>query len=253
MANAAIRIDEMAILAAFVVATSMTLAAMGWQMSRTQRQLPLAAQSTFVLTIMLMNTGNFGLPFIEFAFGAEGLQRATLVFVVQAIITSTLGIYVISAGSVSPLAGLKNIFTNPMPYATMLGIIFSVGGITLPQTLERTLRLLGSGAIPVMLLLLGMQIANAPLRNRQLIDTVTLAVLTRLVVTPLLLFALTTLLHITGVTQQVLIVQLSMPTAINAVILSEEYGGDVSLAATITLATTLASIVTLSILVSLVT
>ena len=251
MADTSIDSDEMLLIALFVMGSTTTFAFIGWLISRTQYQLSPAASSTFVLTIMAFNAGNFGLPFIEFAFGANGLQRATLVFVSQSIMVSTLGIYVVSSGSVSPVQGLKNVLSNPVPYATLLGIIISVTGIDLPQNINRATTLLGNGSIPVMLLILGMQLVNTPLRNRELYRAVSLATVTRLVLVPILLYGITSLLHITGITQQVLIVQLSMPTAVNTIILAGEYGGDMDLAATIILSTTLSSVLTLSILVAL--
>jgi hypothetical protein len=79
-----------------------------------------------------------------------------------------------------------------------------------------------------------------------------LATAARLVVAPLIAFPLVALLGLSGVTRQVAIVQASMPTAVISSVLAAEFGADAEFTAAVVLVSTLASMVTLTILLWLI-
>ncbi len=206
-------------------------------------------ESAFMLTVVVINAGNYGLPLCEFAFGAAGLQRAIIFFVVTALLSNTLGVFLASRGGASSGRSLLNILVVPMPYATILGLILNFGHIPLPLTIERALTLLGAAAVPCMLVVLGLQLASTPLKGQM--GPVFLATAARLMIAPLVAFPLVALLGITGVARQVVIVQASLPTAVVSSVLAAEFGSDVDFAAAVILVSTLASVVTITILLAL--
>lgn len=239
---------DMGGLAGMTAFTCTTMALIGWLLVRRQRDLSPSTRSAFVLSIMLMNTGNFGLPFVAFAFGDVGVQRATVVFVTQALVTYTLGIYVASSGSASLRRGLWNIATNPLPYAAAAGLFVNTTGQTLPLPLDRAVYIFADGAVPLLLALLGVQLSQIRRVDMASLRMLALASGTRLLFTPVLVLAATALVGIGGLNRDLLVVQLSMPTAVNAIVLSNEFGSDVDFAAAMILVTTLLSVVTLSVL-----
>ncbi|MGE5138040.1 MAG: AEC family transporter, partial [Rudaea sp.] len=54
--------------------------------------------SAFLLSIIFVNAGNIGLPFNQFAYGDSGLSRATVFFVVNALLTQTVAVFIASSG-----------------------------------------------------------------------------------------------------------------------------------------------------------
>ncbi|HEX2907445.1 MAG TPA: AEC family transporter [Phototrophicaceae bacterium] len=78
-----------------------------------------------------------------------------------------------------------------------------------------------------------------------------LAVGVRLVLAPLIAFPLAALLGLTGVTFQVAVVESSMPTAVLANALAAQFNSDTEFTASVTLVGTLASIISLSILLAI--
>ncbi len=222
----------------------------GWTMAR---GLDRYAQSAILLSVVLTNSGNYGVPLIEFAYGKSGLQFAVVIMVTMSIITNTVGVYLASRGTASVRESLTNVFKVPLPYAVVIGIALRVGNIALPIPIERTITLLGQAAIPVMLVLLGVQLSRITLREGlSRLRSVTLVSAVRLVVVPLVVLLLAELLGVTGLMRKVAVVQLSMPTAVNAALLATEYHSDAQFVTASILISTLASLVTLSVLLVLV-
>ncbi len=203
----------------------------------------------FVMTLFMMNAANYGIPLNTFAFGEAGGKVAIIYYALNAMLANLLGVYFASSGSVSPRRALRNVVTVPIFPAALLG--FLVGGmeINLPLPLERAIDISANAAIPCMLALLGLQLAKTPARGK--LCPVLVGVTIRLVLAPLVALPLVLLVGLSGVAFQVAIVQSSMPTAVLTNALAAEFGSDAEYTSLMTLVSTLASVVTLSVLVGL--
>ncbi|MDT8342852.1 MAG: AEC family transporter [Thermohalobaculum sp.] len=113
------------------------------------------SQRTWLAPVIFGNTGNVGLPVALFAYGDQGLALAMVIFAVMAILSFTVGIYMV-AGVGRPSEALK----QPLVYASILGGLFAVMDWELPDWLLSALGLAGQIAIPMMLLTLGVSIAR---------------------------------------------------------------------------------------------
>ncbi len=207
-------------------------------------------ESAFILTVVVINAGNYGLPLCEFAFGSAGLERAIIFFVVTAVLANTLGVFLASRGTTSAQQALLNVLTVPLPYATVLGLMLNAGYLSLPTPLERAVGLLSQATVPCMLIVLGLQLARTSVKGR--LGPIALATATRLLVAPLIAFPLAAWLGIAGVTHQVVVVQASLPTAVISSVLATEFGSDVDFAAAVILVSTLVSMVTITVLLAIV-
>jgi len=211
--------------------------------------------SALILTLLLVNAANYGIPLNTFAFGGDDAtlamraeERALIYYVASVIVSNTLGIYFASRGTVSTREALLNIVRVPLIYAAIAGFIVNVGDITLPVALERPFGLLEAAAIPGMLALLGIQLARASIGSR--IGLIALTSGVKLVVGPVVAIGLATLLGLEGMTRDVSIVQSSMPTAVIAGVFATQFRADSEFVTSVILVSTLASIVTLSVLLS---
>lgn len=206
-------------------------------------------ESSFMLTAVLINAGNYGIPLNRFAFGEEGADRAIIFFVVTVLVSNTVGIFLASRGSVSTRRALLNVAGVPLPYAAALGLAFNLSDAQMPVPVARAISTLADASIPAMLALLGIQLSRASIRGR--IKPIVMAAGMRLIVSPLIAVALVALLGLSGLTRQVAIVQASMPTAVIAGVLTTEFGGDIDFVTGAILVSTVASTVTLSVILSL--
>jgi malate permease and related proteins len=208
------------------------------------------AQSAFLLSTLFMNAMNYGLPVSLLAFGEEGLQRALLFLAPQALMAGTLAVYVASRGQAGNLRALLTVFRMPMFYATVMALAVNPLNITLPTPIDTPLQILGGAAIPVMVMVLGIQLASASFREDLLPAGAAAAV--RLVASPALAYGVTLLLGVHGVTQQVVIVLAGMPSAVYTTILATEFNARPRQVTTSVALSTVVSLITVSTLVWLV-
>jgi len=248
LAHSSLQIDEIGLILLLEILLSLILALFGWGVARVFR-LDQKLESAFMLTIAFINAGNYGLAVNELAFGVEGLQRAIIFFIGTGITGSTLGVFLASRGTASISRSLLNILLVPSPYATILGLTINLGYVTLPLPVDRAIALLSNAAVPVMLVTLGLQLSRTSLKGK--LKPILLATTTRLAISPLLALPLTILMGLTGLTQQVILTQSGMPTAVTSTILATEFHGEAGFTSAVVLISTLASVVTLTILLTI--
>ena len=203
-------------------------------------------RSALAISVAFANSGNFGLSICLFAFGEAGLDRAMIYFITSSLLSYSLGVFLASrggkAGTVS--ASLKNALRMPILYAALIGLLFNLTNATVPEPLMRTTDLAGRAAVPVMLIVLGMQLTR--IRLGQDLPRITVGTVLRLIVGPAVSLLLAGLLNLAGVAWQVAVVQAAMPTAVTNVIISEEFESAPEFASGMVLLTTLASVITLT-------
>ncbi len=197
-----------------------------------------------LITAMFMNAGNYGLPLTSFAFGETALAFASVFFVINAVLTNTVGIVIASSGSTSVWNAIKGLVKFPAIYALGFGILFLQFKWQLPSGLDRTVTLLSNAAIPCMLVLLGMQLVNIRLDGHVL--PLILSSSMRLLIAPLLAFGLTRVFGMSGPSYQAVILEAAMPAAVLTTILATEFDAEPTFVTTAVLITTLLSPFTLT-------
>ncbi len=194
------------------------------------------------------NNGNMGLPLIEFALGPSGLERAVIY-----MIGSSILLFVIMPAFLAGTS-LKNsiqvIFKLPLIWAMLLGIILRVLHIKIPFNLHEVLNILGRSSIPIALIVLGMELRNTKLKITSLELT---SLSFRLILAPFIALCVGEIIGLKNLDLQVLILQSAMPTAINTVVLSTEFGGEVNQVVRTVILTTIFSFLTLPIILWLIT
>ncbi|MCA9979314.1 MAG: AEC family transporter [Anaerolineales bacterium] len=196
--------------------------------------------STFVLTAFVMNSVNFGYPFIEFALGSEALDRAVVFTVGQIFVVYTLGVYVASRGQRSVQDSVKNVFLIPLPYALALGAFFNLTGLTVPLPLDRATAVLGQATVPCALVILGLQLSSVSLTGQ--VKPLAAATLTRFVGGAAVGLLMVWLFGLQGLTAQVFILESSMPVGVTSGVLATEFGGDPQFAAAAVMVSTVLSV-----------
>ena len=198
-------------------------------------KLPLDTRKSLVATTLLANSGNIGLPFILFALGEAGLERAIVYLVASSISIAIAGPLILKGEGIS--AGVKVTLNLPVFWATLMGLALQAFAWSVPLAVNRALALLSDAAIPVALLTLGIQLARTQLVfGRYELLSAGL----RLLVSPLSAYGIGRLLGLAGLDLAVLVMQAAMPVAVNTLIWVTELGGDtVRVAKTIVLSTVL--------------
>ena len=196
------------------------------------------------LTAMAVNSGNFGLPLVSFAFGQAALAYATIYFVTSTMLFYTVGVVIASLGHLNLKQALLGLLKVPAIYVVILALIFIRTGWTLPEPIQRTISLAAGGAIPGMLILLGLELTRIEW-SRDL-RTLGIPVFVRLVIGPIIGLGLAALFGLQVPALQAGVTEMGGPTAVMTTVLATEYNLDSTLVTAIVFASTILSPVTLT-------
>ena len=198
---------------------------------------------TFIPPMMFSNTGNMGIPVVLFAFGAEGLPIAALLFIL-----STTSNFIITSTIMGQHAQWWHLFRLPMIVATLLGLSLSIMQIHLPEWLLVPLDMLGQIAVPLMLFTLGVRLTDIDFSHWQI------GVLGG-IISPVLGFVLYFLvapyLTIPDLQKHVLLIYCALPPAIVNYLFAEQYHQEPHKVASIVLIGNVFSLVSLPIALAL--
>ncbi|HET7266205.1 MAG TPA: AEC family transporter [bacterium] len=202
-----------------------------------------------LLATLFSNAGNAGLPLALFAWGSRGLAAALAFFAVQAVLVNVLAAYIAAHAESGARRALRTLARLPITYAVAAGLLLDVLGVVPPAPVARAAELLANGAVAVMLLLIGVQLAQVHPNGEW--PAITVATIIRLGIAPVLAWVTAPWVGLEGVARQTSILQSSLPTAVTAAIWASEFGVAPSLVSGAVIVTTLLSPLTAAVLLTL--
>ncbi len=202
----------------------------------------------FLMVVMFSNGGNYGLPVVKFAFGPEALTYATIFFLTGSVTTYVAAAFFAGSKRGKIAGALEKVWKMPSLYGLALALVVRAGGRPVPESIMRPIDMLSDAALPVMILVLGMQLERAVWPDRPKI--VILAVGISLLVAPLVALGLARLLGITGAARQSAVILSSMPVAVITTILALEFELAPEFVTSAVLLSTIASPLTLTPLIA---
>ncbi len=234
----------------YIAAVHMVLAAFGFLLGRALNR-PRAVIGAYALIAVFGNTGNFGLSLINFRLGEIGLESATVYFLGLTVITFSVGVGVASwAGGRSKWGSLLSVFRTPALIAVVPAVLFNVADASVPLFLDRLIGLMAQAMIPVMLVTLGVQLAEAG-RLRVTRDVFVASAL-RLVAGPIAAVLLILPFGLSGPERATGILQSSMPAGVMTALIAIEYNMAPEMVTHTVLFSTVMSFLTLTVMMLLV-
>jgi predicted permease len=198
-----------------------------------------------LLATIFTNAGNYGLPVMLFAFGQEGMDLGVVFMVSQTLLIYTLGVYIAASSQMNAGTAMKQVLKMPAVYAAILGVIVRLSGVRVPDILMRPVGLLAQAAVPVFLLLLGIQLIGSGAATKSW-KVPSIGVLLRLVVAPMIAAVLGRVIGLSGLPWKILVLQGAMSTPVNATVLAQEFGAEPETVTGVTAASTVGSVITLT-------
>jgi len=186
------------------------------------------------LPIMFMNTVNLPFPIILSAYGEEAFPFALMFYLASIVGVFTLGLLIVSSGR-----GSFQIFQEPVVYAIVLGLYMNFESVDLPPILVQPIALLESATIPMVLLVLGMQLARVRLTQ---LKWPLIAVCFRFTGGILAGLACVSVFGLEGLPRKVVLLEAVMPSAVINALLAEKYQADADLVASAVLLSTVIGI-----------
>ena len=195
--------------------------------------------SSFLLVVMFSNSGNYALPVVLFAFGREALGYASVYFVTSAILVYTVGVFVAASGAPGVRRAFLAVFRVPALYAVVAAAVIMATRVGLPLAVMRPIGMLSDAAIPIMLIVMGMQLERAVMPKQPI--AVAGAVALSLAVSPIVGLGLSILLGLSGPARQAAIVLSAMPAAVVTTVIALEFDLDPNFATSAVFASTMLS------------
>jgi len=179
-------------------------------------------------------------------YGATGLAMGSVAagFMIVLINLWCISVFVIwgKASFQGVLPFIKEIVSNPLIIACVIGWFLSISGIGLPFVVGNVLEIVGQAALPFGLLAVGAALQLQGIKGH--FRAIGLSSIAQFGLKPLITISLVSYTGLTGVAAAVLIIAFMTPTAPSAYILARQLGGDKeTMASIITVQTLLAFLI----------
>ena len=189
-------------------------------------------RGVFIQGVARSNYAIYGIPLVLMMYpNADTSISALMVVAVVPLfnVLSTL-VLMLNSGKKADFGSIfRGILTNPLIIGTLIGFALWQLGWHFPAMLDKPLRSLGSIATPLALFLLGASIDFSKVRASARL--LTLGVLGRLLLLPLLFLSIAILLGARDVNLATLIAVFASPTAVSSYPMAQQIGGDAEYAA----------------------
>ncbi|SDM84876.1 hypothetical protein SAMN04488137_2226 [Fictibacillus solisalsi] len=202
--------------------------------------------ATFKNSVVLSNSGNFGLPVSQLVFQHNpfGASIQVIVTIFQNFLTYTYGLMNSASVKTKRSTAIKLFLKNPIFFAVLLGLACQITSFKIPLFLWNPIDNLSGAFIAVALITLGAQSAN--LKIHQLSMPLVLSLTGRLLLAPLIALGIIYSLDLEGTTAQALFIASSFPTSRNSALFALEHGNHPDYAAQTVLLSTLFSSLTVT-------
>ncbi|OIK10412.1 transporter [Bacillus sp. MUM 116] len=207
--------------------------------------------STFKNSIVLNNSGNFGLPVSQLVFHQNplGASIQIIVMIFQNLLTYTYGLLNSVSVDGGKIKAMKEFLKNPVIYAFLLGLLLHTFHIKIPEFLWSPVKNTSNAFLAVALVTLGAQSAFLKITRFSL--PLVLSLVGRLILSPAIALLIIYTLKLDGTTAQALFIASSFPTSRNSALFALEYDNHPEYAAQVVLMSTMFSMVTVTTVVFL--
>ena len=205
---------------------------------------------SFILSVSMLNIGNYGLPLIYFTFGKAAEEYSMLYYIVFNISISTIAVYMSSPNRSKDV--IKNIVKIPIFLSVLIALTVTTLMIKLPESFMSSITLMSLGAIPLLTFVMGLQLSNITFKPAY-IPVVLIATIIRLIISPIIAICFLYMLNINGLEKDVALVQSSTPSAMVPLMLNIIFKRPTDLLASIIFTTTVCSAITLPLIIKFLT
>ena len=207
-------------------------------------------QGVFVTCFFIANTIFIGLPVNLALFGTQSVPSVMLYYMANTTMFWTLGIYHIvndrqgGKGNMPLFSAqtIKKVFSPPL-MGFLIGLVFVLANIKLPNFLLTSFQYVGNMATPMSLLVIGIEMAGISLSDIHWDRDVVGALIGRFLVCPACVLALLPFIPVTPMSAQVFTMQASMPAMTQMTVVAKSIGADVRYSTQVTFITVVMGIV----------
>ncbi len=217
------------------------------------RSFPAPVHGSFCQGSFRGNLAYIGLAIVFNAYGDIGLTRAGILLGFLVPVLNVFAIFALllpqQQQQTSSREIIKQLISNPLILASLVGLLWSYFKIPMPTILDRTLNIATGMTLPLALIAIGGSFSLAKLKGD--IGKAALATAMKLLFLPLITGVLMLLLDVSGLDFAIGLLMAGAPTAVATYIMACQMGADGDLAGTIVIMATSFSAVSYTILLLL--
>ena len=202
-----------------------------------------------LVTVMIANTAFMGYPVTLGIYGNAGFLRAIFCDMATLCTFLLLSFVLILRFGGTVKTAVRKIALFPPLWAVVLGMAFNILGIPIGPVVDNTVNYLGQGAIPLIMIALGLSINFEALsRSRSMIVFTSIM---KLALFPFVAFLIASWLGLVNLEHSVSIVEAAMPSGMMSLLLAITYKLDYELTSDCILINTVISLITLPVIIML--
>lgn len=201
-------------------------------------------------SVVFYNSGNYGVPAVQLAFHGAGVAESVqaVVMTLQNLTNFTIGLWLQAGGDdKNHRETLLAIFRLPMLPTFAIACVFRSASWFPPEPVWSALNFFAVAMAPIALVTLGAQMAT--LTSYRFRTEMALTLFLRLLLAPLVGFALVKAMGLSGILAQSLVVSTCFPCAVNNALLALEYDNEPEYSAAVVFYSTVVSTVTVSLVI----
>ena len=203
-----------------------------------------------LVTVMIANTAFMGYPVTLGIFGYDGFLRA--IFCDMATLCTFLAlsfVLIMKFGGTAKTAVKKIVYFPPL-WAVILGLTFNYFNIPIGPVLDNTVNYLGQGAIPLIMISLGLSIDFSALKRSK--SMIIFTSIMKLAFFPFIAFFIASVIGLVDLQFKISVVEAAMPSGMISLLLAITYKLDYELTSDCILINTVISLITLPIIIMLI-
>ena len=202
-----------------------------------------------LVTVMIANTAFMGYPVTLGIYGNAGFLRAIFCDMATLCTFLLLSFVLILRFGGTVKTAVRKIALFPPLWAVVLGVGFNILGIPIGPVVDNTVNYRGQGAIPLIMIALGLSINFEALsRSRSMIVFTSIM---KLALFPFVAFLIASWLGLVNLEHSVSIVEAAMPSGMMSLLLAITYKLDYELTSDCILINTVISLITLPVIIML--
>ena len=200
-----------------------------------------------LVTVMIANTAFMGYPVNLGIFGHEGFLRAIFCDIATMCIFLILSFVLVIKFGGTVKKAVRKIALFPPLWAIVFGLGLNILNVPIGPVLNNTVNYLGNGAIPLIMISLGLSIDLAGLSRST--SMVAFTSIMKLLFFPAIAFIVVLFLGLSDLQYTVAIVEAAMPSGMLSLVLAITYNLDYQLTSDCILINTVISLITLPVII----
>lgn len=188
----------------------------------------------------------FALPLTEGLFGRQGNTLASMMIAIVVPIYNVAAVILLEyfrGGKANLSVLIKRILKNPMILGAIVGFVFVLVKIRLPQCIELPISQFSALATPLALFILGGTLHFSSIRNHAALLIPTLVI--KLLVLPAIMVGISIFFNFTPLSRFIFFIMFAAPVATASYPMASNMGGDGALAGELVVVSTAVSVVTI--------